>query len=115
MSIEFLQQYCRSLPASTEDIKWGHDLCFSVGGKMFCVASLEAPFTVSFKVPDEEFDELTSREGFEPAPYMARAKWIMVTRSSVLKKKEWEHYVRQSYDLIKVKLTKKLRKDLGIS
>lgn len=114
MTVEFLQQFCKSLPAATEDVKWGNDLCFCVGSKMFCVTSLEGPFTASFKVPDEEFETLTSREGFEPAPYMARAKWVLVTRASALKKKEWEHYVRQSYDLIKDKLTLKLRKELGI-
>ena len=49
-----------------------------------------------------------------PAPYMARAKWVLVTDPSKLNKKEWERYVKQSYELIKIKLTKKLREKLGI-
>ncbi|MBT1698810.1 MmcQ/YjbR family DNA-binding protein [Fulvivirgaceae bacterium PWU4] len=114
MSIEFLQQFCKSLRGTTEDVKWGHDLCFCVGGKMFCVTGLEGPFSASFKVTDDEFEELTSREGFEPAPYMARNKWVLVTKPSALKKKEWEHHVRQSYELVSSKLTKKVRKDLKI-
>jgi predicted DNA-binding protein (MmcQ/YjbR family) len=114
MNIDFLRQFCTSLPAVTEDIKWGHDLCFSVGGKMFCVTSLEPPFTVAFKVADEEFEELSQQEGFMPAPYMARAKWVLVTDASKLKRKEWENYIRQSYELIKAKLTRKLRKDLKL-
>ena len=31
-----------TLPGATEDIKWGADLVYSVGGKMFCVFLLEA-------------------------------------------------------------------------
>jgi predicted DNA-binding protein (MmcQ/YjbR family) len=114
MEIESLQKFCLSLPAVTEDIKWGHDLCFSIGGKMFCVAGLEAPLTCSFKVPDEEFEGLSTRDGFMPAPYMARAKWVLVTDASKLSKKEWESRIRESYDLVKGKLTKKLRSELGI-
>jgi len=103
-----------ALPGVTEDIKWGNDLCFSVGGKLFCVAGLETPFKCSFQVKDEEFEELSSQEGFMPAPYMARAKWVLVTDAPKLNKKEWEKYIRQSYELKKMKLTKKIRKELGI-
>jgi predicted DNA-binding protein (MmcQ/YjbR family) len=114
MNTESLRQFCKSLPACTEDIKWEKDLCFSVGAKMFCVCSLEAPFNVAFKVPDEDFEELSSREGFMPAPYMARAKWVLVSNPEKLKKKEWESYVRQSYELVKSKLTAKLKRQLKL-
>jgi predicted DNA-binding protein (MmcQ/YjbR family) len=114
MDIDFLRKYCLSLPAATEDIKWGNDLVFSVGGKMFCVAGLESPFKCSFKVQDEEFEELSTQDGFMPAPYMARAKWVLVTRPSKLNKKEWQKYIKQSYELVKMKLTKKQKAELGI-
>lgn len=115
MDIETLQKICLKLPAVAEDVKWGNDLVFSVGGKMFCVASLEPPFTCSFKVKDEEYDEMIVRDGFIPAPYMARAKWVLVNKPNILNKKEWEHFVKQSYDLVKAKLTRKLKDELGIS
>lgn len=114
MDIDQLRSFCTQLPAVTEDVKWDNDLVFSVGGKMFCVASLEPPFKCSFKVPDEEFEELSNRAGFQPAPYMARAKWVLVTSPTRLHKKEWEAYIRQSYELVKAKLTKKARTELGI-
>lgn len=114
MNIESLQTYCASLSAVTEDIKWDNDLCFSVGGKMFCVCSLEPPLRISFKVTDEEFSELSVTDGFTHAPYMARAKWVSAQRVNVLKQQEWKHYIRQSYDLVKGKLTAKMRKELGI-
>ena len=114
MDIENLRKICLKLPATTEDVKWGHDLVFSVGAKMYCVASLEPPFTCSFKVPDEEFEELSNRDGFTPAPYMARNKWVLVTNPARFNKKEWEAYVKGSYEMVKAKLTKKLRQELGI-
>ena len=114
MDIEQLRTFCLSLKAVTEDVKWEHDLVFSIGSKMFCVASLEAPFTCSFKVSDELYEEMSNREGFEPAPYMARAKWVLVKQPSKLSKSEWENCIRNSYDLVKGKLTKKLQTELGL-
>ena len=114
MDIETLRDFCRALPAVTEDIKWGHDLCFSVAGKMFCVASLEGPLSVSFKVKDDEFDELASSPGLRPAPYVARYKWVLVEDVSKLTRKEWAHYVRQSYDLVRAKLPKKVARQHGL-
>jgi predicted DNA-binding protein (MmcQ/YjbR family) len=114
MQNEFIQKICLSLPAVTEDVKWDNDLCFSVGSKMFCVVSLEPPFKCSFKVPDEEFEEISNADGFMPAPYMAKAKWVTVTKPSAIGKNEWRNYITRSYELIKAKLTKKLRTELGI-
>ena len=114
MNIETIREICSSLTAVTEDVKWGNDLVFSVGDKMFCVASLEPPFSCSFKVTDDEFDELSNQNEFMPAPYMARAKWVLVTDPSSLNQKQWERYIKQSYELVKIKLTKKLREKLGI-
>ena len=114
MNIETLRKICSSLRSVTEDIKWGNDLVFSVGDKMFCVASLEPPFSCSFKVPEDEFGEISNQHGFKPAPYMATAKWVLVNDLSAMAKKEWEKYIKQSYELVKSKLTKKLREKLGI-
>ncbi len=79
MNVEDIQNICRQLPAVTEDIKWEHDLVFSIGGKMFCVAGLDqSPTTASFKVSDEEFEEICNWPGFKPAPYVAKYKWVWI-------------------------------------
>jgi predicted DNA-binding protein (MmcQ/YjbR family) len=114
MNIEMLRNFCRSLPAVTEDIKWGHDLCFSIAAKMFCVAALDGPLTVSFKVKDDEFEELANSPGLRPAPYVARYKWVLVEEVDTLSRKEWEHYIKQSYDLVKAKLPKKVARQHGL-
>src|SRR5688572_18506510 len=115
MNIEDIQVICKKLPAVTEDIKWGNDLVFSVGEKMFCVVGLnQSPATASFKVTDEEFDEMCSREGFKPAPYVARYKWVFIDDISKVNKKEWEKYIAKSYNLVKEKLPVKIKQQLGL-
>ena len=115
MDIEEVQNICRKLPAVTEDIKWEHDLVFSVGKKMFFVLGLDqSPTTASFKVKDEEFEEMCTRPGFKPAPYVAKYKWVWIDDINKMKKAEWEKYLRQSYELVKEKLPAKLKKQLGL-
>lgn len=113
MDIEWLRSVCLKWPGTTEGVKWGNDLCFMVAEKMFCVAGLQQPLNVAFKVTDEEFEEMSGRDGIIPAPYMARNKWVLVEKMSALNKKEWQHYVRQSYELIRSKLPKKLQEKLS--
>src|ERR1700735_827675 len=107
---ELIRNICNSLPSVTEDIKWGNDLCFNIARKMFCVVSLEIPIKVSVKVTEEEFEELSSRPGIVPAPYVARHKWILVENVNVFNPDQWEFYIKQSYTLVKAKLPKKLIK-----
>jgi predicted DNA-binding protein (MmcQ/YjbR family) len=107
---EDIRAICAKLPGVTEDIKWGADLCFSVGKKMFCVTGLEqVPISVSFKVPDEDFEEVSARPGFRPADYVARYKWVTVDDIKKIKQNELEQFIKQSYELVKAKLPKKLR------
>jgi predicted DNA-binding protein (MmcQ/YjbR family) len=115
MNIEEIQAICRGMPGVTEDIKWEHDLVFSIGGKMFCVIGLDqSPTTASFKVTDEEFEEMSSRPGFKPAPYVAKYKWVFIEDVNKMSKKDWTHYLKQSYKLVKDKLPNKLKKQLGL-
>jgi predicted DNA-binding protein (MmcQ/YjbR family) len=115
MTVESLQSICKKLPKVTEDVKWGNDLCFCVAKKMFLVIGLhENPASASFKVKDEEFDELSNRSGFMPAPYVARYKWVLVKDINTLSKKDWEHYAKQSYELVRDKLSKKVRNEFGV-
>jgi predicted DNA-binding protein (MmcQ/YjbR family) len=116
MSIEDLQTICSKFKEVTEDIKWEDHLCFNIGGKMFLVTAPDKlPVTASFKASDEDFDELTEREGFIPAPYMAKHKWVFVDNINRLSKKEWQHYARKAYELTAAKLSAKFRKSIGLA
>jgi predicted DNA-binding protein (MmcQ/YjbR family) len=113
MDIETIRSVCLSFPGATEDVKWESNLCFCIGGKMFCIVNLNPPHTFSFKVSGEQFDELAETAGFAPAPYLARANWILVIDSSKLSAGYLKNHLRQSYELILSKISKKQREKLG--
>jgi predicted DNA-binding protein (MmcQ/YjbR family) len=114
MSLEDLRAICKSLKGVTEDIKWEDHLCFNIGGKMFLITSTgPAPQSASFKVDDENFQTLTDKQGFIPAPYLARYKWVQVDDISSLNKKQWREYAEKSYRLIGSKLPAKVKKEIG--
>lgn len=115
MTAAQLEALCKRFPGATRDIKWGADLVFSVGGKMFAVTPADGSEggRLSFKVPDERFLELTDQAGIIAAPYMARAHWISVVEPKRFSSTELADFVRTSYTLVRAKLTKKMQAELG--
>ena len=82
---------------------------------MFCVVGLDqSPTTASFKVNEEEFDEICTRDGFTPAPYVAKYKWVLIDDIQKMNKRDWDRYIRQSYKLVSAKLPSKIKKQLGL-
>lgn len=114
MDSESVRAHCLSFPHVTESVQWGNDLVFKIAGKIFAVMVLEGPakYVMSFKVTEEKFNELIEEEGIDPAPYMARNKWIALERFGVLKDKELKALLRQSYDMVFAKLPKKTQAQL---
>jgi predicted DNA-binding protein (MmcQ/YjbR family) len=114
MNIDQLRKLCLSFPGTTEQIQWGDNLLFKVGGKMFAVAALEpAAVWMSLKANPENFVELTERPGIIPAPYLARAKWIAVESQDSLPAAEIAALLRESYELVLAKLPRKLRETVA--
>jgi predicted DNA-binding protein (MmcQ/YjbR family) len=113
MDIDSIRNYCLSLPHATEDIQWGNDLLFRISGKIFAGMSLDPPHSLSFKCTPEKFDELIEFEGIIPAPYTARNKWVMLERLDALNDSEIKRLIKNSYEMIFSKLTKKLQAELG--
>jgi predicted DNA-binding protein (MmcQ/YjbR family) len=114
MNIDQLRKVCLSFPGATEQIQWGDDLLFKVGGKMFAITPLEpARLWLSLKADPEEFAELTERAGIIPAPYLARAKWIAVETPETLSQTEAAALLRKSYDLVAAKLPRAVRESLS--
>lgn len=118
MNADALRRLVGRWPGVTEDIKWGCDLVFSVGDKMFCVldttpAKAGGSGRLSFKVGPERFLEFTDHPGIIPAPYMARAHWVSLTRHDALPAAERDAAIRRSYELVRATLTKKRQRELG--
>jgi predicted DNA-binding protein (MmcQ/YjbR family) len=114
MNVDWLRELCLSFPNATEQIQWGSDLLFKVGGKIFAVTPLEpARVCLSFKASPETFAELTERPNIIPAPYLARAQWVALETRDALAPNELSQLLRESYDLVFAKLPKKLRDGLS--
>jgi predicted DNA-binding protein (MmcQ/YjbR family) len=110
MTVDGLRQICKALPGATEDVKWGQDLCFCVGGRMFAAVNLEPPHQLGFKCTPEMFAELVERDGIIPAPYMARNMWVQEQGlGETLERRELESLMRTSYELVAAKLPKSKR------
>jgi predicted DNA-binding protein (MmcQ/YjbR family) len=109
-TMDDLQAICKALPNVTEDLKWEKDYCFCVGGKMFLITCPdEVPVPATFKVSPEVLDELLEREGFRPAPYLAKHHWVAIDNINRLGRQEWKQFIEQSYQLVAAKLPKKKR------
>ncbi|MEX2220083.1 MAG: MmcQ/YjbR family DNA-binding protein [Phycisphaerales bacterium] len=113
MKIQSLIEFCRSLPGATEDIKWGDNLVFSVGGKMFAGFQVEGGWPVGFPCSDEDFEALTARPGIIPAPYAARFGWVSVREDGALSQAEAKRFLSGAYGIVLAKLPKRAREAIG--
>jgi len=115
MNLEKMREYCLSLPHATEEVLWQKDLVFKIGGKMFAAIGLDAgpASQFSFKCTPEEFAELTERDGIIPAPYAARYHWVAVEKPGALNQAEIKRLIKDSYEMVKGKLSKKAQALLG--
>jgi len=110
VTLQTVRTICLGFENVTEDIKWGADIVFSVGGKMFCVMSSDPPHQMAFKCTPETFGELIERPGLRPAPYLARAMWVQEEAlGESLDRAELEPLLRSSYELVRAKLPKRAR------
>jgi predicted DNA-binding protein (MmcQ/YjbR family) len=110
-----LVAFCRALPGATEDVKWGNDLVFSVGGKMFAGFALPDLEPIGFKVDPMVFSALVGQNGIVPAPYAARFHWVSVTERDRLSVAALEDFLAESHALVAAKLPRKARERLGLS
>jgi len=117
MNIEEIRRFCLSFPYATEDVKWGNDLAFCVGEKMFAVVVLEQsePTAMSFKCTPQKFSELIEMDGINPAPYVARYHWVALERFDVVNSNELKNLLIQSYQMVWEKLPKKTKQYLTVT
>ena len=114
MNVDWLREICLSFAGATEQIQWGSNLLFKIGGKMFALTPLEpAPVCLSFKSSPENFAELTERPNIIPAPYLARAQWVALETRDALPAQELARLLRESYEMVFAKLPKKTREALS--
>lgn len=115
MNIAWVRTHCMALPHTTEEILWGDDLVFKIGGKMYAVVVLAPDYKVvmSFKCTPEVFAELVERPGIIPAPYSARSHWVALETEDALPRMEIKRLISRSYELVVAKLPKKRQAELA--
>ncbi|MDB5033833.1 MAG: hypothetical protein JWQ98_1074 [Chlorobi bacterium] len=115
MDKEQIRDYCLSFPGATEQVQWGSDLLFKIGGKMFACVNLEPAElrTLNLKCDPEMFAELTEREGIVPNKYLSRYHWISIRSIESLRKKELLGLIRASYDMVLAKLPRKFQAEIA--
>jgi predicted DNA-binding protein (MmcQ/YjbR family) len=116
MDLEDIRELCLSLSFVTESFPFDEStLVFKVDGKMFALISLSRmPISINLKAKPE--DAITQREEYiavSPGYHMNKTHWntinISEIRSDVL-----ESFIKDSYDLVVAKFTKKRKRELGI-
>jgi len=109
MDVDSIRAYCLTFPRATENLQWGDDLCFKVGGKIFVTLGLDS-LCLCFKCTPESFADLVEREDIRPAPYVGRYKWVMLDRLTALSDHELRDLIGKSYEMVAAKAPKKLFK-----
>jgi len=109
MNVDDVRRYCKGFSEATENLQWGDDLCFKIGGKIFAIVSLDDP-RLCLKCTPDTFAELIEREDIHPAPYVGRYKWVMLDRLDALSNHELKELIRQSYAMVAAKAPKQRSK-----
>lgn len=113
MTRDELHAACMGLPGAHMDVQWGDDHVYKVAGKMFA-ATDGACSNLSFKATDIAFEALTEAGRARPAPYLARARWVMLDDLAAQDAAEVADWVRTAHALVAAKLTKKQRSEIGL-
>jgi len=104
MKVDEIREYCLAFPNATENLQWGDDLCFKIGGKIFATLALTTvPRKLCFKCTPDTFAELIERENIHPAPYVGRYKWVLLDGLDALGRDELKALIRQSYEMVAAK------------
>jgi len=116
MNIEEFRNYCLSKKGVTESFPFDEQtLVFMVMGKMFALSGLEQhPAKVNLKCDPERSVQLRSEyDGLiNPGYHMSKLHWNTVELEMNLPHELILELIDHSYELVVLKLTKKLKLDL---
>ncbi len=116
MDMQTVQKWCLDLPGTVEDLKWGEDICFCVGKKMYAVMGVPKEgkeVGLSFKTTPDLAEQLVQQPDVEPAPYLARYHWVMLRHLNALEPDTLHNLIKESYKLVFEKLPKKLQREIA--
>ena len=104
-----------ALPGATLSVQWGDSQVYKVGGKMFAVlGGAVGGGGFSFKASEVAFAVLTEAGLARPAPYLARAQWLLIADLAGQDGDEVVGWLVQAHALVAAKLTRRARAELGL-
>lgn len=116
--IEF-NQFCGALPHTTYIQQWGNSHVWKIGAKVFAIGGWGADKQPAFvfKTSPLNFEFLKATDGYQPAPYFANRgmKWIQLYNSVTENDEALKYYLKESYRLVSLGLTKIKQKELGLN
>jgi predicted DNA-binding protein (MmcQ/YjbR family) len=119
MTLDEYNTFCASLPYTTHVVQWGGAHVWKIGGKVFAIAGWNdgEALAVTFKCSPMSFDLLKDQPGLRPAPYLASRgmSWIQRTSDGSMDDAALRDYLRESWRLAGMNLTRKLRQELGLA
>ena len=120
MTLDEYNAFCGQLAHTSHVVQWGNANVWKVAGKVFAIGGWQdagEELYVTFKVSDMSYDLLKEQPGCRPAPYLASRgmKWIQRTGRESLDDEGLMDYLRESYRLVSLGLTKKKQKELGLN
>jgi predicted DNA-binding protein (MmcQ/YjbR family) len=109
---EEIEAFAMGLPAVTKVIQWGGSDVYKVGGKVFAMCHPSGG--LSFKVTPIGFVVLTEEGPGRQAPYCAKGHWVNVALDGA-PDEDLADWLRTAHSLIAAKLTKVLKRELGLA
>ncbi|MBL4661048.1 MAG: MmcQ/YjbR family DNA-binding protein [Alcanivoracaceae bacterium] len=118
MNYEAFNEFCQSLTATSHVVQWGGSHVWKVGGKVFAIGGWEKAGNpaFTFKTSESDFLFLSDEPGYRPAPYFASRgmKWIQLCDMTLTDDDMLIHFLKKSYRVVSLGLTKKKQKELGV-
>ena len=120
MTLDEYNVLCGGLAHTSHVVQWGNAHVWKVAAKVFAIGGWQKQgqeLFVTFKVSPMSFDLLQQEPGCRPAPYLASRgmKWIQRTDTSSMDDGGLEDYLRESYRLVSLGLSRKKQKELGLN
>ena len=119
MTVDKFNKFCGNLDHTSHVIQWGGAHVWKVAGKVFAIGGWNDGdyLFVKFKTSKLNHELLEEQAGMQLAPYLASRsmKWIQRTRPDTLDDSGLQNYIRETYRIVSLGLSKKKQRKLGLN
>jgi predicted DNA-binding protein (MmcQ/YjbR family) len=115
MNIETIREYCLSKKGVTESFPFDNKtLVFKVMGKIFLLANLDGELSINVKCdPEKAIDLRELYPSVIPGYHMNKKHWNTVLIDGILNETLILSFIDNSYDLIRLSLTKNQQREIN--